>query len=256
MTLVERHSGIALWRQIADQIRIAISAGEFDGKDALPGEIALAKRFKVNRHTVRSAIASLAKEGVVRVEQGRGTFIAQRARLRYPVGRRTRFSAGLANQIRSTGGLLKAHATEPGPKPVAEALRLAPDAPVVRLEIVNRGDAVPISRAVNWFDASRFPDLADRFSRIGSITACLKTYGVDDYVRISTRISAQHASPDMLADLQLSPGAIVLVTETLNAELDGTRLEYSRTCFAADRIEIDVDHSASQFEHDGSPPPH
>ena len=42
-------------------------------------------------------------------------------------------------------------------------------------------------------------------------------------------------------------GAIVLVTEAINAELDGTRVEYSLTNFAADRMELDIDHSAGQF---------
>jgi GntR family phosphonate transport system transcriptional regulator len=247
MSLVERHCGIALWRQIADQIRVAIGAGEFDGQPTLPGEFALAERFEVNRHTVRSAIASLTKEGVLRVEQGRGTFIARRARLRYPIGRRTRFTTGFAGQTQARQGLLRTNAREAAPKAVADALRLPAGAPVIRLETVSTADAVTISSAIHWFDAERFPDFAEAYRQFGSITACLKSFGVDDYVRISTHISAHHASPQMLVDLQLSPGDIVLVTEAVNAELDGTRLEYSRASLAADRVEIEVDHSAGQF---------
>ncbi len=250
MSLVERHSGIALWRQIADQIRVAISAGEFDGLGMLPGEVELAKRFAVNRHTVRSAIASLKKEGVLRVEQGRGTFIDRRTRLRFPVGRRTRFTAGLAGQTQTRQGLLKAHVTEPASKPVAEALQLPIGAPVHRMDAISTADAVPVSSARRWLDAERFPDFVDVYRTLGSVTATFNRFGIDDYVRVSTRISAHHASPQMLDDLQLSPGAIVLQTEAVNAELDGTRVEYSKTSFAADRVEIDVDHSARQFEGD------
>ena len=86
---MERRSGIALWRQIADQIRLAIGSGEFTTK--LPPEMALAARFAVNRHTVRGAIAALVQEGVLRAEQGRGTFIERKQRLAYPIGVRTRF---------------------------------------------------------------------------------------------------------------------------------------------------------------------
>ncbi len=247
MSPVERHSGIALWRQIADQIRMAISTGEFDGSDTLPGEVSLAKRFDVNRHTVRSAIAALTREGVLRVEQGRGTFIAHRTRLRYPVGRRTRFSEGFAHQIRERGGIMKSHRLEAASLPVAQALRLDHGAMVVRIESIGTADGVPISGSTSWFDANRFPDIGERFDGYRSVTACLKSYGIDDYVRISTRISAQHASRDMLDDLQLSPGAIVLVTEAVNATLDGTPLQYSKTHFSADRVEIDIDHSAGQF---------
>lgn len=245
--LVERHSGVALWRQIADQIRIAISTGEFDDPGKLPGEIELAKRFAVNRHTVRSAIASLKKEGVLRVEQGRGTFIDHRKRLRYPIGRRTRFADGLAGQTQAQQGLLASHATESAQSAIAEALQLPAGAPVIRMETISTADAVPVSRATRWLDARRFGGFVDIYRKLGSITASLNMFGIVDYVRISTRISALHASPQLLDALQLSPGAIVLETEAINAELDGRRIEYSRTSFAADRVEIDIDHSATQF---------
>ncbi|WP_419914232.1 phosphonate metabolism transcriptional regulator PhnF [Hoeflea sp.] len=245
MEFVERRSGISLWRQIADQIRIAISNGEFNDTDMLPGELTLAKRFEVNRHTVRSAIASLAREGVVRVEQGRGTFIARHQRLHYPIGRRTRFSAGLAGQTRSLSGTFKESRIEEASGQIASALELEAGTPVLRLVRVSMADDVPLSRAISWFDASRFPDFADRFARQRSITAVLKSFGIDDYVRISTRISAHHADPQTLEDLRLSPGAISLRTEAINAEVDGRRIEYSNTYFAADRIELDIDHTAA-----------
>ncbi|WP_136659367.1 phosphonate metabolism transcriptional regulator PhnF [Nitratireductor sp. XY-223] len=245
MEFVERRSGISLWRQIADQIRIAISNGEFKETNMLPGELALAKRFEVNRHTVRSAIASLAREGVVQVEQGRGTFIARHTRLQYPIGRRTRFSAGLAGQTRTLSGTVRESRIEEAPVNVADALALDAGAPVLRLVRVSMADGVPLSRAISWFDAARFPDFAERLEKQRSITAVLKSFGVDDYVRISTRISAHHADPQTLEDLRLSPGAIVLRTEAINAEVDGRRVEYSNTYFAADRIELDIDHGTA-----------
>ena len=245
MDFIERRSGISLWRQIADQIRIAISNGEFDDSHRLPGEVALTKRFSVNRHTVRSAIASLAQEGVLRVEQGRGTFIERHARLQYPIGRRTRFSEGLAGQTRKQAGLLKDHAVEKAPAKVSKALGLKPGSPVVRLETVNAADGVPVSRATAWFPAERFADFAERYKKLGSVTAIFKSYGISDYLRVSTRISAHHADPATLSDLQLSPGAIVLETEAINAQVDGTPIEYSTSFFAADRIELDIDHGDS-----------
>lgn len=247
MSTIDRQSGVALWRQIADQIRIAIGTGEFDGLSTLPGEMALAERFAVNRHTVRSAIASFKKEGVLSVRQGHGTFIVHRTRLRYPIGRRTRFTDGLAGQTSESQDLLKSYSKESAGSAIAEALELPVGAPVIRLDSISTADAVPVSCGTRWFDAERFPGLADIYRKRGSITASLNVFGINDYVRVSTRISARHAAPETIEDLHLSPGAIVLVTEAVNAELDGRRLEYSNTNFAADRVEIDVNHSATQF---------
>jgi len=91
---IERRSGVSLWRQIADKILQGIATGDFAENSALPPEIALAERYGVNRHTVRSAIAALVQEGVLKAEQGRGTFVLMRKRLSYPIGARTRFSTG------------------------------------------------------------------------------------------------------------------------------------------------------------------
>ena len=79
-------SGVALWRQVADAIRLDIVGGKLNAGDKLAGELPLAERFGVNRHTVRRALAVLAEEGVVRAEQGRGTFVATRSRSRTRVG--------------------------------------------------------------------------------------------------------------------------------------------------------------------------
>jgi hypothetical protein len=43
-------------------------------------------------------IAVLAEEGIVIAEQGRGTFVRSAKRLSYPIGKRTRFSEGLARR--------------------------------------------------------------------------------------------------------------------------------------------------------------
>ena len=94
-SLVQRQSGVALWRQIADRIRAAIAGGDYDATGRVPPETVLAAQFGVNRHTVRSALAALAQEGIVRPVQGIGTMIERKERLNFPISRRTRFIEGL-----------------------------------------------------------------------------------------------------------------------------------------------------------------
>ena len=235
---MERRSGIALWRQIADLIRLAISSGEF--AERLPPEMALAAQFEVNRHTVRGAIAALVQEGVLRAEQGRGTFIEQKQRLAYPIGVRTRFSEGLQGQARDRRGILLSAAVEPADQRTAEALGLAPGAEVVRLETLCEADGRPVSRATSFFDAARFAGIETAYADSGSITIALKSFGISDYFRRQTLISARHASAADLADLRLSPGAIVLVTVYANVDPDGIPVQFSETRFAADLVELSV----------------
>jgi GntR family phosphonate transport system transcriptional regulator len=237
---MERRNGIALWRQIADNIRTDIGSGLFDGARKLTPEHELARRFGVNRHTVREAIASLVHEGVLRSEQGRGTFVQQRRRFAYPIGPRTRFSAGLDGQAHELRGQLIGHAYEAASEQVATGLDLKVGARVLRLETLGEADGQPVSRATSHFDGARFDGLEQIFAATRSITASFRKFGIDDYLRRSTLVSARHADAADLADLRLSPGSIVLVTVAINDDPGGVPVQFSETRFAASRVEFSI----------------
>ena len=237
---LQRRTGVALWRQVADEIRQSVLTG-LGANERLPPEVELATRFGVNRHTVRAAIAALEKEGTLRAEQGRGTFVNDRKRLVYPIGRRTRFSSGLENQAQTRSGKLLESHTLPAPPAVAAALNLPDQAPVIQLSTVSAADGVPISAATSWFDAARFGAIAELYARTGSITAALKQLGVDDYTRKTTAVEARHASSEDLDLLALSPGAIVLLTRSVDIDADARPVLYGESRFAADRVELFID---------------
>ena len=235
---IERRSGVSLWRQIADQILHSIALGDFAENAALPPEVALAERYGVNRHTVRSAISALVQDGVLRAEQGRGTFVLSRKRLSYPIGARTRFSEGLQGQSSERHIVLLTSAVEPASQRVAEGLGLARGTEVIRLETRGEADGRPVSRAAGWYEAKRFAGIDAAMAETGSVTASLRRLGVDDYLRQSTVLSARHADATDLADLDLQPGAIVLVAVAVNVTPDGKPIQFAETRFPAERVEL------------------
>ena len=232
--------GVALWRQIADAIRLDIVGGKLANGDRLPTEAVLAERFSANRHTVRRALAVLAEQGVVVAEQGRGTFVRSIARLSYPIGRRTRFSEGLRGQASELLSRSIGHRIENAGAGIAAALSLNSGARVVRSESLSTADGVPISRATTWLPYRRFPDFAARLDAMRSITEVFKSYGIADYSRASTRISARHADVEELNALGLAPGAIVLVSEAVDVDPAGVPLSYALSRFPAERMELVV----------------
>ena len=231
--------GIARWRRVADGIR-ALGAEAGEG-GLLPGETALAERFGVNRHTVRRAIAALSAEGLVRAERGRGTFFCRLPeRMPYPIGARTRFSENIGRLMREPAGRLIHASLEAADAKVADALGLRPGAAVHRMETLHVADGVPLSVATNWFSAGRFPDIVAAYAETGSITAALRAGGLDDYRRRETRVRAERPSPADSAHLRCPGDAIVLVAESVNVDPQDQPVQYARTRFAADRIELVV----------------
>jgi DNA-binding FadR family transcriptional regulator len=61
--------------QLVEHLVAAILHGDHPPDSRLPPEDRLAELFKVSRLTVREAVKELRHKGVVRVEQGRGTFV-------------------------------------------------------------------------------------------------------------------------------------------------------------------------------------
>jgi GntR family phosphonate transport system transcriptional regulator len=237
---MQRQKGVALWRQISDRIRANILTGLYDKTGMVPAETALAEEFGVNRHTVRAALAALAQEGIVRAAQGRGTMITQRDKFDFPIGRRTRFSEGIGEQARDLKGILLSSAREIASADLVKRLKLNPGDEVLRLDGIRKADGRAVSRSTMWFPAERFAGIDKAFAETGSITRALSRCGVDDYVREVTEISAVHAEPDDVVHLELTPGAIVLVTRALNTDPAGCPIQYAVTRFPADRVQFTI----------------
>jgi GntR family phosphonate transport system transcriptional regulator len=238
---VHRQNGVALWRQIADRIRASIANGDYDATGKVPPEFTLAAQFGVNRHTVRSALAALAQEGIVRSVQGRGTLIERKERLNFPITRRTRFNEGIGDQAREKEGLLLHSAEEPASADLSARLRIPEGAQVIRLETLRKADRRPVSRSTTWFPADRFGGIKEAYAKTGSITVAFRMLGLSDYLRVSTEVTATHADGADLTDLQLSPGAIILVARALNTDPDGVPVQYAVTRFPADMVQFTIE---------------
>jgi DNA-binding transcriptional regulator YhcF (GntR family) len=73
---VDRSADVALGTQLASRIRTAVRDGTLAAGDRLPSVRDLAESAAVNVNTVRAVYARLESQGIVRSEQGRGTFVA------------------------------------------------------------------------------------------------------------------------------------------------------------------------------------
>jgi GntR family transcriptional regulator, phosphonate transport system regulatory protein len=236
----EASPGITLWRRIADELEQDIVGGRFAGGEKLPGENDMAKRFGVNRHTVRRALAELSERGLVRAERGSGTFIGT-ARFAYPISARTRFSEIVGRAGHAPEGRLIDHRCEPAAPEIAVRLGLAVGAPVICLEILRSADRVPMSTATSYVSQTLMPGAAKVFARLRSMTKTLAHFGIDDYRRRSTSIKAALADSVQAERLGLSPGRPLLIVESVDVARDGRPVLTSQARIAADRVELQIE---------------
>jgi len=235
-----RGSGVALWRQIASRIEHDIAARLFPPGGRLPTEHELAERFEVNRHTLRRAVSALEEKGLVRIEQGRGTFV-QGGAIDYSVGKRTRFSENIRRQAREPSGRLIRAEIIPADPIIARELGLRRGARVVLLETVGMADDVPISIGAHHFPARRFPDLIAAYDESGSISDALSDAGVADYSRKSTRVTAGLPDARECGLLEMPRTRPLLICESINIDQDGEIIEFGQASFVADRVQVSLE---------------
>ena len=234
---MERKTGVALWRQIEEHFERRIGDGSLEPGEKLPTEHRLAVEFGVNRHTVRRAMGALEDRGLVRVEQGRGMFVAEDV-IDYAVGRRTRFTENLTRQSRLPGGkTVRAERIE-ADAAIADALGIRKGTPVAVIRRLGEANDRPLSVSDHYFPLLRFPAIIETVAEEGSITRALAKLGVGDYARKTTRVTARmpdRVEAELLCQHRNRP---VLVTEGVNIDADGVPVEYGITRFASDRVQV------------------
>ena len=71
-------TGIPIYRQITDHIRMAVATGALSPGEAMPSVRALAEQLVINPNTVVKAYTELVRIGVLESQQGLGYFVAHK----------------------------------------------------------------------------------------------------------------------------------------------------------------------------------
>lgn len=237
---MQHDAGVAIWRRIVETLEGEIRNGSFKPGDRFLTETEIAGRFGVHRHTARRTVAELSQRGFVRVERGHGTFVED-ALISYPVGKRTSFSANLAQQKREPGHRIIDRREIEAPVDIARLLELKARSRVFVLETVGEADGIPISVSTNFFPADRFPGLLERYERELSVTKVLKHFGVTDYRRRQTKVTSEMPSAGdakLLKQLRTRP---VLVAQSVDVDASDVPINCKRVRFAGERVQLVFD---------------
>jgi GntR family phosphonate transport system transcriptional regulator len=241
MARVERGGGVTLWRQIEQAIEADIVAGRAPSGSRLPTEAELSASFRVNRHTVRRAMEELERRGLVRIEQGRGSFVAEDV-IDYRVGPRTRFSEVIARGNREPSGRVLRVAEVPASDAAAAGLRVRKGRPLWLIERLGLADGRPVSYGMHHFSQARFPGLPSAIEASGgSITRALAACGLADYTRRTTRVTARLPTPEEAEHLRQPRNRAVIVAENINVDAEGVPVEFGIGLYPAGRVQLVFD---------------
>jgi GntR family transcriptional regulator len=174
--------GLALYRQIKEDLASRIESGELPAGEALPSERELCERYGVSRPTLRQATQDLVRDGLLVVRRGVGTFVAQ-ARVRQQLGSVLGFTEKMAREGRRAStrvlerGVHPAAALDPS---VANELQLEPQASVLRVVRLRLADGIPVMVETMHISPDRFPGIDDLDLESASLYQALRErHGVE-----------------------------------------------------------------------------
>lgn len=184
--------------------------------DQIPTEAEVGELFGVSRSTVREALRLLEESGVVRVERGKGRFLAVGAALHVerPIDRFesvTEMLESLGHRV--TSSVLAVEAGAPDDIEAA-ALQLADGAEVIRLTRLRYGDDRVLIYSVDTVPRECLPGPLEHRNWAGSLTVALAGHGhsIDSSI---ARIRAAEIPPGVSSRHGLDGiGPWLLVEET------------------------------------------
>jgi GntR family transcriptional regulator len=242
---IDAGSDRAVYRQIADHLRAAISKGRLREGDQLPSEVALMNHYGVARMTIRNALRVLQDEGLITAEHGRGVYVRAKPPVRRLASdrfaqrhRKEGKAAFLAeaeqSEARPTVDMIKVSESRPSAD-VAERLGLADGDRVVIRSRRYSLDGKPVETAVSYIpaDLARGTPIAEANPGPGGIYARLEERG-HTLARFTEEVSARMPAPEEARLLSLSPGVPVFRLIRTAFDSDGRAVEMCDTIMAAD----------------------
>ncbi len=212
-----------MYFQIANVVQARIFAGSLPPGALIGTEHQLAVDFGVSRITIRKALDVLRGDGLLKVERGRGTFVADHPRPVAPTALHV-----FLDDILARGETLEVLQDEPielaAPTDVARALRLRPGAKVVRIRrhlLATESHGQQGDVWVTYFVTRTTWRRLDPNGRRGPLLREIdRTPGLR-LVRGREVIQAVAADAEMAAWLMVAPGSAILQLERDYQTADG-----------------------------------
>lgn len=236
-----------LYHQLKTLLLERIHAGEMKPNDRLPAEDELAATHGVSKATVRQALNELAVAGVLRREQGRGTFVAE-PKLAQGPREMTSFTDEMRNRgVRPTSKVLKQDVIK-AEADVAERLGIAEGSQVMRLKRLRLADDEPMGIQTAYLSLALAPRLAkDDFTDASLYEVLERKYGL-------WPARAQETYVAVLLDraearlLKVAADSPALSAERVSYLTSGQALEVTYSIMRGDRYQIVLDLTRHQFK--------
>jgi GntR family transcriptional regulator len=237
---IDRRSPIPYYFQLKRLVADEIQSGRWEPGTRLPSEAELCDRFTVSRTTVRQALGELEREGTLRKEKGRGTFVAELGASSWLLQSSHGFHEDATREGKVVTSRVLRCELEVLPEWAADALLMPAGSHGVTLERVRFVDGQLAMYVVNHLA----PRLADTVLAADLEHASLyRTLSEREGLAVAGGrrvVEAATAADELARLLGVEPGAPLLFVESVSWDEDQRPFECYRAWHRSDRSKIEV----------------
>ena len=238
------------YMQVADAVRAAIEAGEWQPGELIPPEPELAARFNTTRATVNRALSILRAEGLIRPKQGRGTTVRPLPVLRRDGAGRQRREVREEGQARGAfDAEMRRHGLDPATRSdvsqvpaapgIAELLGVDEGTMVLarRREMLANGEPVQMATSYLPLDIAEGTPIAEQDPGPGGIYSRLAELGHDP-VTFAETVRIRRPLGDEARFLDMDPDQRVIAICRTAADAAGRIVEVNEIALPAHQWEL------------------
>ncbi len=237
------------YHQLAEILRRKILDGDYAPDEQLPTEAALCRTFNASRGTVRKALDMLTRQGFIRREQGRGTFVNPQAS-QHSYFTLTSFNEDMRRQHRQPGTRVLYAAIVPATADIARHLGIGTDDPVLCIRRLRLADGTPVVYETRYLAQSLCPQLLDYDLENLSVHDLLVHTCNLPLIRTVHTLEAHILTPDEAELLQTEPGSPAFLVDRLTYTVDDTGYERPAVWYTA-LFRGDEYHFKTEFQTSG-----
>ncbi len=145
---MKERASIPIYQSIRMQIHKDISSGRLPVGEMIPSEQLLAKKYQVSVTTIRKAIESLTKEGIIERKRGLGSFVRKNLR-ETKMSLKGSFNDILAIAHNTSSQIIKFEYVSPG-KQIVERLNLPSGSQTLNLERIRFKEGAPFLYSISY----------------------------------------------------------------------------------------------------------
>jgi len=234
--VIDRDSPMPLYFQIAQQLEQAIIAGTLPAGGRLDNEIELADQLAVSRPTLRKAIETLVRQGLLVRRRGLGTVVMARP-VRRPLALTSLFDDLTSAGRRPTTEVLGLDLAPAGHE-AAAALGVPEGTELITVERLRSADGEPLALMRN-----HLPPALVNVDRAGlgeyGLYQLLRRQGVTPQLA-NQQVSARPARAREAQLLGVPRNSTVLTIQRTTYDSAGRAVEYGTHCYLAARYSVEM----------------